>query len=112
MLAHYAAGVEQERLTEASGQLELVRTQELLQRYLPAPPAIILDVGGGPGRYAAWLAGPGYAMHLIDPVPLHVAQARARADARPGSSFQAAVGDARALPFGVACCAVGGPCPA
>ena len=53
----------------------------------------MLDVGGGPGVYAVWLAGLGYEVALLDPVELHVTQARAAGVAR------AEVGDARALPF-------------
>ena len=45
--------------------------------YLLAPPAVVLDVGGGPGAYAVWLAGLGYEVALVDPVELHVTQARA-----------------------------------
>src|SRR5215510_9288668 len=95
--AYYAQGLERERLDGSAGALELVRTQLLLERYLPAPPAVVADVGGGPGRYAVWLAERGYRVHLIDPVPLHVEQARAAAG-RPGAALAGAeVGDARAL---------------
>lgn len=80
------------RLTgTADGRLELVRTRELLLRHLPGAPADVLDVGGGPGVHAAWLAGDGYGVHLVDPVPRHVEAAR-----RAG--IAAEVGDARALP--------------
>jgi hypothetical protein len=44
---------ERERLSRGAGRLELARTQELLERFLPPPPADVLDVGGGPGVYAA-----------------------------------------------------------
>lgn len=71
--AYYAQGQEQDRLLYDGGTLELVRTQELLQRYLPPLPATVLDVGGGPGVYAGWLARLGYHVHLIDPISLHVA---------------------------------------
>ncbi len=54
--AHYDLGLERERLSRDGVSLEFVRTQELLRRYLPPPPADILDVGGGPGRYAIALA--------------------------------------------------------
>ena len=37
------------------GPLELVRTRELIARYLPFPPAVVFDVGGGPGVYSCWL---------------------------------------------------------
>jgi ubiquinone/menaquinone biosynthesis C-methylase UbiE len=95
-IAHYyGRGEEVLRLAEGPGRLELVRTQELLSRHLPDPPARILDVGGGPGVYASWLTGLGYEVHLLDPIDLHVEQALARRP-RPAS---AAVGDARELPF-------------
>lgn len=83
---------ERDRLKRREGKLELARTQELLRRYLPPPPAQILDIGGGTGIYASWLAAHGYAVHLLDIVPAHVQEA-ARA-----STFSAALGDARALP--------------
>jgi SAM-dependent methyltransferase len=90
--AHYDLGVEQPRLAHES-TLEWVRSREVLERYLPPPPASVLDVGGGPGVYAAWLAGKGYAVRLIDPVPRHIDEARTLA----AGSFEAAIGDARRL---------------
>ena len=97
--AHYEAGAEENRLV-ANGErgLELVRTLELLERFLPEPPARILDIGGGPGVYAAVLAKQGYQVCLIDLVPLHVEQAEAVSSAQPDAPFQARVGDARELP--------------
>lgn len=95
--AYYALGMERDRLDAGPGALELARTQSLLERYLPAPPAVVADVGGGPGRYAIWLAERGYRVHLVDPVPLHIEQGRAAAS-RSGVSLESAeVGDARAL---------------
>jgi ubiquinone/menaquinone biosynthesis C-methylase UbiE len=96
--AFYARGLERERLASGPGALELARTQALLERYLPPSPAVVIDVGGGPGRYAVWLAERGYRVHLVDPVPLHVEQARIAAGVRPGAALASAeVGDARAL---------------
>ncbi len=95
--AYYAQGLERDRLSSSAGALELARTQVLLERYLPAPPAIVADVGGGPGRYTVWLAERGYHVHLVDPVPLHVEQARAAARGRPVTLASAETGDARAL---------------
>jgi SAM-dependent methyltransferase len=92
---HYALGIERNRLAGGTSRLEFVRTKELLERILPPPPASILDVGGGPGAYAAWLASKGYTVHLVDAVPLHVEQAVVAAG--PTSSFTAALGDAREL---------------
>ena len=93
----YARGLERDRLASGGGALELARTQRLLERFLPKPAAAIADVGGGPGRYAVWLARKGYRVHLIDAAPLHVEQARtAAAEANVGLA-SAKVGDARSL---------------
>ena len=98
--AFYSRGLERDRLASGPGALEFVRTQTLLQRYLPAPPADVIDVGGGPGRYAVWLAERGYSVHLVDAMALHVEQALAASASRPGSTLASAeVGDARALRF-------------
>ncbi|MEU4164549.1 class I SAM-dependent methyltransferase [Actinoplanes sp. NPDC026670] len=73
----------------ADGRLELLRTQEILRRFLPAAPARVLDVGGGPGVHAEWLVKDGYHVDLIDPIARHVEQASA--------VCSASLGDARAL---------------
>ncbi len=75
----------------AHGVLKRVRTQELLARFLPPPPAAVLDVGGGTGVHAEWLAERGYAVHLVDPVEQHAVRAAQLA------GVTAAVGDARDL---------------
>jgi ubiquinone/menaquinone biosynthesis C-methylase UbiE len=80
------------RLSSAAhGELEFLRTQELLRRHLPAAPAAVLDVGGGPGVHARWLVSDGYTVHLVDPVERHLRQALA------SSGCTAERGDARAL---------------
>jgi Methyltransferase domain len=69
--SHYGTGYERARLFPGGKPtLEFVRSLELLERLLPAPPAAVLDVGGGPGTYATPLAARGYRVHLVDPVPL------------------------------------------
>ncbi|WP_030914027.1 class I SAM-dependent methyltransferase [Streptomyces sp. NRRL B-24720] len=73
----------------ADGRMELVRTQELLRRFLPPAPARVLDVGGGTGIHAEWLVKDGYEVTLVDPVPRHVESASA--------VCSAIVGDARDL---------------
>jgi len=96
--SHYGTGYERSRLfPDGRPSLEFVRSMELLERLLPAPPARVLDVGGGPGTYAAPLARLGYRVHVVDPVPLHIEQAREVAAADPGAGFTAALGDAREL---------------
>ena len=101
VLAFYARGLEDERLSREEGLLERYRTQELLLRYLPPPLAVVLDVGGGTGHHALWLAARGYEVHLVDPVPLHLEQARrhsAEETAFPLASIRQ--GDARLLECG------------
>jgi ubiquinone/menaquinone biosynthesis C-methylase UbiE len=96
--AYYARGLERDRLGDGPGALEFLRTQVLIERHLPMAPAVVADVGGGPGRYAVWLAERGYRVHLVDPIPLHVEQARVAAGFRSGQALASAeVGDARAL---------------
>src|SRR6185436_19692400 len=75
VLAHYAEGREGGRLFHGTGPVELERTRELVSRFLPPPPAVVYDVGGGTGVYSLWLAAQGYEAHLVDAVPLHVEQA-------------------------------------
>ena len=99
VVAYYECGDEQDRLTARTGRLEWARTWVLLQRHLPEPKATIVDVGGGPGAYAIPLALAGHDVHLVDAMPLHVAQARQAAAAAETRLASAEVGDARELAF-------------
>ena len=96
---YYNRGREAVRLEGGKNQLERLRTQELLTRFLPPAPAVIHDVGGGAGVYAFWLAERGYTVNLLDAMPLHIEQAReiSASQAQPLESIT--LGDARALPF-------------
>jgi SAM-dependent methyltransferase len=94
--AFYGQGTEAGRLDQEF-RLEQARTRELLTRHLPPAPAVILDVGGAAGAYALWLAARGYEVHLVDPVPLHVEQARRASAAQPAPLASARRGEARAL---------------
>lgn len=100
MLRHYDAVSERERLTRDVGRLERLRSMELIERHLPDPPAVVLDVGGAAGEYSSWLGGRGYETHLVDLVPRHVEQARGRSESEGGSIASCAVGDARSLARG------------
>jgi ubiquinone/menaquinone biosynthesis C-methylase UbiE len=95
--AHYELGHEADRL-DTWGRLERERTMALLERHLSPAPARVLDVGGGPGAYAVRLARAEYEVHLVDPVELHVAQAREASAAQPDAPLAGAeIGDARDL---------------
>ncbi|HKD86323.1 MAG TPA: class I SAM-dependent methyltransferase [Terriglobales bacterium] len=97
--AYYLHGKESERLSNEWGELERLRTQAILARHLPPAPAVILDVGGGAGAYAFPLAKQGYEVHLIDPVELHLEQARSHAEASGIRLASIRHGDARHLDF-------------
>jgi SAM-dependent methyltransferase len=60
---------------DALSRIELIRTKEIIERYLPSAPVDVLDIGGGPGVYSVWLSELGHRPTLIDPVALHVEQA-------------------------------------
>lgn len=95
---YYEEGFEAQRLSGGLGELELLRTKEIISRYLPNPPLTILDIGGGPGVYACWLARDGHEVHLIDPIPLHVEQARQASEGQPQYPITSiSLGDARKL---------------
>ncbi len=47
-------------------RMEFAVTVRALSDYLPPVPARVLDIGGGPGRYAIALARQGYAVTLFD----------------------------------------------
>ncbi|HXX43303.1 MAG TPA: class I SAM-dependent methyltransferase [Candidatus Acidoferrales bacterium] len=94
---YYLQTKEAERLSNEWGELERLRTQAILAQYLPPAPAVIFDVGGAAGVYALPLAKQGYEVHLIDPVEIHLEQARNTA-ARSGVRLASITpGDARNL---------------
>ena len=95
--SYYSRAPEAIRLEQGPSQLEFVRTFELIERFIPPPPAVVLDVGGGLGPYAIRLAHRGYQVHLIDPVPGLVEEARRRSDAGTRPLASCRIGDARHL---------------
>jgi ubiquinone/menaquinone biosynthesis C-methylase UbiE len=96
--AHYRESSEAQRLSASRrGELERVRTQAILAQYLPPAPATIFDIGGAAGVYAFPLARQGYQVHLIDPVELHLDQARRYAADSGIALASVARGDARHL---------------
>ena len=101
ILSYYERFDEAGRLGRGGGLLEFARMQELIRRFLPSPPGVVLDVGGGPGRYSCWLAKEGYEVHLIDPSERHVRQAQQASESQPDRPVASInLGDARALDHG------------
>jgi ubiquinone/menaquinone biosynthesis C-methylase UbiE len=86
---------EDARLRSGLDEIELLRTQEIVRRFLPDGGLRILDVGGGGGVHAEWLLADGHEVHLVDPVSRHVESAMSRLGNRDG--FTCESGDARSL---------------
>ena len=99
VVEYYERYAEETRLQQGPSRLELARTQDILRRVLPPPPARVVDVGGAAGVYSAWLADAGYDVRLIDASPRLVAEARRRNAALTRPIVSLDVGDARALPY-------------
>jgi len=93
--AYYDLAPEESRLGQGTGQLEFARTRDLIRRLAPPAPGVVLDVGGGTGPYARWMAELGYEVHLLDPVHrlVEVARRESERSAHPLASCR--VGDAR-----------------
>ena len=85
---YYDRAPEEARLERGASQLEHVRSQELILRHAPQPPAVVLDVGGAAGVYSFWLAELGYEVRLLDAVPRLIEVARLRNEhATVGAGF-------------------------
>jgi ubiquinone/menaquinone biosynthesis C-methylase UbiE len=96
---YYNTAPEEHRLAQSWSLLEALRTRELIERYAPKPPSVVLDIGGAAGAYALWLTELGYTVHLVDPVQRLVEEAQRRSEAGPKPLASTRVGDARTLDF-------------
>lgn len=97
IILHYKSIDEGQRIADGFAQLELVRTREIVRRYLSDGPSRILDVGGATGIHASWLAQDGHEVCIVDPVPSHIEAARQLRPSR--GRIVAQVGEGRDLPF-------------
>ncbi len=99
IITYYDSGIEAKRLQMDVFQLERVRTQEIISRYLGDKPQKILDCGGGTGYYSFWLREQDHILHLIDPVPSNIEKAKELAGENQTPLASIKVGDARELTF-------------
>ncbi|KAI8576512.1 hypothetical protein K450DRAFT_256507 [Umbelopsis ramanniana AG] len=60
-------------------RIEYHVTLTTILKYLPPPPALVADIGGGPGRYSLELARRGYRVTLIDLSSVLLDMARTKA---------------------------------
>ncbi len=65
------------------GQVRTFVLHAQLLRHLPAPPATVLDVGGGAAHQSLPLARLGYDVTVLDPSPAMLAKAEQRLSAEP-----------------------------
>jgi len=96
--AYYEHFDEWRRLESPTGRFEFFRTMSTLDRYLK-PEGRILDLGGGPGRYAIELARKGHRVSLVDlsPRQLEVARQKIRDADISGNIESVLEADARDL---------------
>ncbi|HGY08577.1 MAG TPA: class I SAM-dependent methyltransferase [Oceanithermus profundus] len=78
--AFYDASAEAEWSRLERHRTEFAVTLRALEEHLPPPPAAVLDVGGGPGRYAIELTRRGYRVTLVDLSAANLELARAKAN--------------------------------
>jgi len=78
-------------------RMEFALTMRSLKEHLPAAPARVLDVGGGPGRYAIALAQLGHRVTLLDAAPGCLDLARRKAAEAEVQLAAVESGDARDL---------------
>ena len=99
IIQHYTEAQDEEaRLADGIGRWEYERTIALISRYLGQKQTVV-DVGGGTGVYALWIAERGHDVHVVDLVPRHVEMVRDKASARSLILGSASIGDAVALSF-------------
>jgi len=79
--------------------LEFLRCKEIISRYLSPNIMEIADIGGATGVFSYWLASMGHHVHLLDYVPSHIEQAKAKADKFGIALASYTCGDARQLPY-------------
>jgi SAM-dependent methyltransferase len=68
------------------GQVRTYVLHQHLLEHLPAPPATVLDIGGGAGHQSFPLAQAGYEVTLLDPSPAMLDKAQQRLQALPGEA--------------------------
>ena len=90
--------METDRLGQHVFQLEGLRTQEIILRYLK-PAMNIADIGGATGAYSFWLHDKGHNVHLLDAAEFHIEAATKISITENKSLSSISLGDARQLPY-------------
>lgn len=93
----YNQASEETRLEKGMGVFEFERVKSLILQYLPNNSCTIVDVGGGTGKYAEWLAKKGHHVHLVEPIEKHLQIAKQRSQ-QLKNKFSIRQGEAQHLP--------------
>ncbi len=94
----YNKASEETRLEKGMGLFEFERIKSLIEKYLSTSSSKIIDVGGGTGKYAEWLAKKGHEVHLVEPIAKHLQIAENRAK-KLKNKFFVHLGESRKLDF-------------
>lgn len=89
---------EETRLDKGMGVFEFERIKSLIEKYITSSSLIIIDIGGGTGKYSEWLSKKGHQVHLVEPVSKHIKIARNRAN-KLKNKFSVHIGESRELGF-------------
>lgn len=98
---YYDGQVDREWNRLARHRLEFAITERLLADHLPPPPADVIEIGCGPGRYSLGLIGRGYRVTMTDLSAVNLqfaADKLAEADLEAADIFRADARDLRRLP--------------
>ena len=90
--------MEVDRLAQHVFQLEKMRSQEIILRYLK-PSMRIADIGGATGAYSFWLHDMGHKLHLLDAAEFHIEAATKISITENKPLASISLGDARQLPY-------------
>ncbi len=90
--------METDRLAHHVFQLEKVRSQEIILRYLK-PSMNIADIGGATGAYSFWLHDLGHRVHLLDAAEYHIEAATKISVTENKPLASISLDDARQLPY-------------
>lgn len=95
---YYNRKNEAQRLFSGRGELEFLRTKHIIEQFLPDETGLsIVDVGGGSGPYAFWLAEKGHKVALFDLMPNHVEEAVSINEKAPNPLYRIETADVRSL---------------
>lgn len=95
---YYNRKNETQRLFSSRGELEFLRTKQIIEQFLPDETGLsIADVGGGSGPYAFWLAEKGHKVALFDLMPNHIEEAVSINEKAPNPLTRIETADVRSL---------------